>query len=95
MATEPIDVTETEPTRVTVPRVVNVAIVGTFLILFAGVLYYARGFFLPLILLLHLKHNVLPRHSPCCNWYRLALSILRKQPSVCLKHRNRKALNFS
>jgi predicted PurR-regulated permease PerM len=52
MATEPIDVTETEPTRVTAPRVVNVAIVGTFLILFAGVLYYARGFFLPLILAL-------------------------------------------
>jgi predicted PurR-regulated permease PerM len=32
------------------PRVVGVSIVGTFLILLVGALYYARGFFLPLVL---------------------------------------------
>ena len=34
------------------PRLVRVSIVGTFVILLIGVLYYARGFFLPLILAL-------------------------------------------
>ena len=54
MASEPVVVENEsdEPARVTMPRVVNVAIVGTFIILLAGVLYYARGFFLPLILAL-------------------------------------------
>jgi predicted PurR-regulated permease PerM len=32
------------------PRAVGVSIVGTFLILLVGALYYARGFFLPLVL---------------------------------------------
>ncbi len=32
------------------PRAVSVSIVGTFLILLVGALYYARGFFLPLVL---------------------------------------------
>jgi predicted PurR-regulated permease PerM len=54
MATEPVIAEDEEapPSRVVMPRMVNVAIIGTFLILFAGVLYYARGFFLPLILAL-------------------------------------------
>jgi predicted PurR-regulated permease PerM len=53
MATEPVVVdTEEIPAPVILPRMVNVAIIGTFLILFLGVLYYARGFFLPLILAL-------------------------------------------
>jgi predicted PurR-regulated permease PerM len=65
MASEPV-VVETEsdePARITMPRVVNVAIVGTFIILLAGVLYYARGFFLPLILalLITLTFNPLVR----------------------------------
>ena len=42
------------------PRVVGVAIVGTFLILLAGVLYYARGFFLPLILALLITLAFMP-----------------------------------
>jgi predicted PurR-regulated permease PerM len=55
MATEPVVVDidiEEPPSAVIMPRMVNVAIIGTFLILFLGVLYYARGFFLPLILAL-------------------------------------------
>lgn len=36
----------------TMPLAVEVAIVGTFLILFVGALYYARSFFLPLVLAL-------------------------------------------
>jgi predicted PurR-regulated permease PerM len=32
------------------PSIVNLSIVGTFLILLAGALFYARGFFLPLVL---------------------------------------------
>lgn len=32
------------------PRVVSVSLVGTFLILLVGAVYYARGFFLPLVL---------------------------------------------
>ena len=54
MTTEPVIVEPEpgEPAPVTMPRIVNVAIVGTFIILLAGVLYYARGFFLPLILAL-------------------------------------------
>jgi predicted PurR-regulated permease PerM len=42
------------------PRVVSVAIVGTFLILLAGVLYYARGFFLPVILALLITFAFMP-----------------------------------
>jgi predicted PurR-regulated permease PerM len=43
-----------------IPRVVSVAIVGTFLILVAGVLYYARGFFLPVILALLITLAFMP-----------------------------------
>jgi predicted PurR-regulated permease PerM len=60
MATEPLDVTEVRPALVTAPRMVNVAIIGTFFILFAGVLYYARGFFLPLILALLITLAFMP-----------------------------------
>ena len=42
------------------PRMVSVAIVGTFLILLVGVLYYARGFFLPLILALLISLAFMP-----------------------------------
>jgi len=55
MATKPIVVIEREQDdapAAALPRVVSIAIVGTFLILLAAVLYYARGFFLPLILAL-------------------------------------------
>lgn len=55
MATKPVVVIEREhdaPPPAPMPRVVIVAIVGTFTILLIGVLYYARGFFLPLILAL-------------------------------------------
>ncbi|HET7716779.1 MAG TPA: AI-2E family transporter [Bauldia sp.] len=53
MASEPIPAdTEPPPAPIAMPRIVSVAIVGTFIILFVGVLYYARGFFLPLILAL-------------------------------------------
>jgi len=41
-------------------RAVSVAIVGTFLILLAGVLYYARGFFLPVILALLITLAFMP-----------------------------------
>ncbi len=54
MASEPV-IVETEtapPAPVIMPRMVNVAIIGIFIILLAGVLYYARGFFLPVILAL-------------------------------------------
>ena len=36
--------------RVTISKAVSVSVVGTFLILSIGALYYARGFFLPVIL---------------------------------------------
>jgi predicted PurR-regulated permease PerM len=39
-----------EPAARAIPAAVNVSIVGTFLILLVGALYYARGFFLPLVL---------------------------------------------
>jgi predicted PurR-regulated permease PerM len=54
MATEPVVVIEREvdEPRPQMPRVVEVAVIGIFLILLVGVLYYARGFFLPLILAL-------------------------------------------
>jgi predicted PurR-regulated permease PerM len=55
MATEPVVVIEREVVdepRPQMPRVVEVAVIGIFLILLVGVLYYARGFFLPLILAL-------------------------------------------
>ncbi len=55
MATRPVVVIEREqdaPPPPVMPRVVGVAVVGTFLILLVAVLYYARGFFLPLILAL-------------------------------------------
>lgn len=64
MASEPlpVDTGANEPAApaMTTPRVVNVAIVGTFLILLLGVLYYARGFFLPLILALLITLAFLP-----------------------------------
>jgi hypothetical protein len=41
-------------------RAVQIAIVGTFLILLAGVLYYARGFFLPVILALLITLAFMP-----------------------------------
>ena len=41
-----------DESRPALPRAVSVAIIGIFLILLAGALYYARGFFLPLILAL-------------------------------------------
>ena len=54
MASEPliVDSEPALPAPVIMSRMVNVAIIGTFIILLAGVLYYARGFFLPLILAL-------------------------------------------
>ncbi len=51
MASE-TDTIEPEPPGRGTPRLVSVAIVGIFLILLVGALYYARGFFLPLILAL-------------------------------------------
>lgn len=61
MATEPVIVdAEETPAPVIMPRMVNVAIIGTFLILFLGVLYYARGFFLPLILALLITLAFMP-----------------------------------
>lgn len=64
MASEPLSVdpgvNEPAAPAMTTPRVVNVAIVGTFLILLLGVLYYARGFFLPLILALLVTLAFLP-----------------------------------
>lgn len=36
--------------RVLLPRAVSTALIGTFLILLAGAIYYARDFFLPLVL---------------------------------------------
>ena len=41
---------ETPPPRPVLPAAVSFAIVGTFLILSVGALYYARSFFLPLVL---------------------------------------------
>lgn len=62
MATQPVivEAEKPEPAPVVMPRIVNVAIVGTFLILLLGVLYYARGFFLPLILALLVTLAFLP-----------------------------------
>lgn len=62
MATEPVivKVEEASPAPIVMSRAVNVAIIGTFLILFFGVLYYARGFFLPLILALLITLAFMP-----------------------------------
>lgn len=61
MAIKPTVVIEREYEGAPVlPRVVGVAIVGTFLILLAGVLYYARGFFLPVILALLITLAFMP-----------------------------------
>jgi predicted PurR-regulated permease PerM len=61
MATDPVVIdAEDQPAPVVMPRMVNVAIIGTFLILFLGVLYYARGFFLPLILALLITLAFMP-----------------------------------
>ncbi len=61
MATEPVVVDAGEgPAPVIMPRMVNIAIIGTFIILFLGVLYYARGFFLPLLLALLITLAFLP-----------------------------------
>jgi len=61
MAIEPAVIdTKDAPAPVAMPRMVNVAIIGTFLILFLGVLYYARDFFLPLILALLITLAFLP-----------------------------------
>jgi predicted PurR-regulated permease PerM len=49
--TEHVNGPETPP-GAPFPRLVGVAIVGTFLILLVGTVYYARGFFLPLVLAL-------------------------------------------
>jgi predicted PurR-regulated permease PerM len=62
MAIEPVVVIEREvdEPRPTMPRVVGVAVVGIFLILLLAVLYYARGFFLPLILALLITLAFMP-----------------------------------
>ncbi len=62
MAIEPVVVIEheTDEPRPVMPRVVGVAVVGIFLILLAAVLYYARGFFLPLILALLITLAFMP-----------------------------------
>ena len=62
MAIEPVVVIEheTDEPRPAIPRVVGVAVVGIFLILLAAVLYYARGFFLPLILALLITLAFMP-----------------------------------
>ncbi len=52
MANDPSDANDPSPPLVALSRPVTFAIVGTFTILAIGVLYYARGFFLPLILAL-------------------------------------------
>jgi len=47
---EPGAAVGTEPAGTALPFAVRLAIVGTFLILLVGAIYYARGFFLPLVL---------------------------------------------
>ena len=61
MATEPA-FTETHAglTPAAMPRLVSVAIVGTFAILLLAALYYARDFFLPLILALLISLAFMP-----------------------------------
>ena len=46
--------------RVRLTRVVTVAIVGSFLLLLLGAVYYARGFFLPLILAILISLTFMP-----------------------------------
>ena len=61
MAAEPLlPETEAEKAAVAMPRIVSIAIVGTFVILFLAVLYYARGFFLPVILALLITLAFMP-----------------------------------
>jgi predicted PurR-regulated permease PerM len=61
MATEPVlPDTEAEEAPVAMSRVVSISIVGTFTILLLAVLFYARSFFLPLILSLLITLAFMP-----------------------------------
>ncbi|MBN9010498.1 MAG: AI-2E family transporter, partial [Rhizobiales bacterium] len=49
-----------EAPRIRLPKGVSVAIIGTFAILLVGAVYYARSFFLPLILALLITFTFMP-----------------------------------
>jgi predicted PurR-regulated permease PerM len=61
MATIPVTPEpESDPPRIYLPKAVSAAIIGTFAILLIGAIYYARSFFLPLILALLITLTFMP-----------------------------------